>query len=675
MLHYTTVARCQYLLLVTLYIVLSSFYTLQTEAAESVCAALKVSSTLCPDITFNTTVTDAKATDKTIKDLLDKISREGAGSAGADCFLSIRRTLCLTHYRKCDPTAGDKLAPVCTSVRKHAFDVCSKGGAFADSSVIDANLDGSAFGDGKDCIAVAVGTKAEDAKPVNASSVAPVNSTAVPNPPLRTCMLSDMMATYEEHCAQRHVRMLQLQKKPQVSCNDTNSLGKTERTLLCPCNSINMRNYTSSCNLDGKQTIITYQSDVRGQHCDRRLSIPSPVNTTCTPHKSNTWEFDNNIYRDFRNIKWSMRTGCAPDYCFNDNGSDGNSRTKHSLNCTVSPDECENWRVTEAGAHIGSLNTNLTSFLEFEVSSLVRYGKVSAVIFTFNVTSDTPIDAGLRAKLDGVERMSLVSNQTTIIGYEIALIPGHKHQIRWEWLGSGDNHSNASIHEVALVNAFAEINTRPSMPQNKSSATMTMAAAQSTSITTIAVKNDTQSNDGDSVQNKTLDTNSTLANQATVVTLNSSELSANINHQQTRHQSSNVTTAQKSLDPFTVANVAIAANVTAATVETVDEVAVSRRFPGGVLVTILFIQFFLWRRKLDRYLGIAELVNRWLQKRYAVVPTSESLSPSPKRVDVDQAVEYEMNHFQVIDEEDILEFESAKDVSLNGHDSSNDRVD
>jgi hypothetical protein len=187
---------------------------------------------------------------------------------------------------------------------------------------------------------VAVGTKAEDAKPVNASTTTtPVKPAEAPSLPLRTCTLSDMMATYEEQCAQRHVRMLLLQKKPQVSCNDTNALEKMERTLLCPCSSVNMRNYTSSCSLDGKQTVITYQSDMRGQHCDRRLSIPSPVNKTCTPQENSTWEYDNNIYRDFRNIKWSMRTGCAPNYCFNGNESD--SQRKHSTNCTISPDGCK----------------------------------------------------------------------------------------------------------------------------------------------------------------------------------------------------------------------------------------------------------------------------------------------------------------------------------------------
>ncbi|RKP24364.1 hypothetical protein SYNPS1DRAFT_29864, partial [Syncephalis pseudoplumigaleata] len=433
-----------------------------SSAAEPVCAALKVSSTLCPDITFNTTVTDAAATDKVIK---DKISREGAGSAGADCFLSIRRTLCLTHYRKCDPAAGGKLVPVCTSVRKHAFTVCAKGGAFADSSVIDANLDGSAFGDDDNCIAVAVGTKAEDAKPANATSNATSAqaAAAASTPPLRACTIADMMATYEDHCAQRHTRTLILQKKPDVHCNDTDALDKTERTVLCPCSPANLRNYTSACSPDGKRTVITYQSDVEGQHCDRRLSVPAPVNVTCTPPADGAWAYRKSIHRDFGTLRWSMRTGCAPAYCFN--GTEHDTALKqHDPNCTVSPADCKNWRLTDAGAHIESLSTNLTSFLEFEVSSLDTV-EHPAVIFTFNVTTDAPIDVGLRAKLDGIERMPLVSNQTHIAGYEIALTPGHKHHLRWEWLGSGDQHGNASIHEVALRNAFAEINTRPSMPR------------------------------------------------------------------------------------------------------------------------------------------------------------------------------------------------------------------
>ncbi|RKP25489.1 hypothetical protein SYNPS1DRAFT_28782 [Syncephalis pseudoplumigaleata] len=160
--------------------------------------------------------------------------------------------------------------------------------------------------------------------------------------------------------------------------------------------------------------------------------------------------------------------------------------------------------------------------------------------------------------------------------------------------------------------------------------------------------------------------NATVIGQTVVVMLNSSELSANINHQPTRHQSANGTTAQKPPNPFTAANVAIAANVTAAAAETVDEVAVSRRFSGGVLVTVLFIVLavavsgmFLWRRKLDRYLSRVEFVHRWLHKRYAVVPHGEPLASSDvRRLDDDavgQDTQYEMNHFQLIDDDDMLE--------------------
>ncbi|KAI9598363.1 hypothetical protein BDF19DRAFT_420016 [Syncephalis fuscata] len=669
-------SRHQWRLLLVYLLLLVLLSASLTVTAEPVCAALKTPSTLCPDITFNTTVTDASATDKTIKDLLDKISREGAGSAGADCFLSIRRTLCLTHYRKCDPAANATLTPVCTSVRKHVFEVCAKGGAFADTTVIKANLDDKAFGDDKDCIALAVGTNAVDAKPVNASATKTSEPAPTSAVPLRTCSLFDMAASYKDHCAQQHTRTLLLQKKLNTNCNDTNVLAKTERTLLCPCSSNMMRNYTSPCAKDGKQMVISYQPDIRNQHCDRQLAIPQPFNATCS-FQDDLWDVSNGVYRDFRDIRWSMRTGCAPNHCFNKKGKD--TRKKHDPDCAISPEGCKNWRVTKTGAHIDALNSNLTSFLEFEISSLDTVMN-PAVIFTFNVSTNIPIDVGLRAKLDGVERMPLVSNQTNITGYEIALVPGKKHQIRWEWLGLDGHQGNASIHEIALRDTFAEINTRPSMPHKP---TLSSSASPPISTTTPignntvkAAANSTDNkqeqlklnNNNSNTTNNTNSTNITLADQTAVVTLNSSELSSNINHQPTRHQSSNVTTAQKPQNPFTVANVVSVANAENATAETIDEVAVSRRFSGGVFVTTLFIIFaviisslFLWRKKMGHYLGIANLVNRWLQRRYAVVPTAESLSPQPAKNVDDQDAQFEMNHFQVIDDEDILEFGSLKD--------------
>ncbi|RKP05021.1 hypothetical protein THASP1DRAFT_33157, partial [Thamnocephalis sphaerospora] len=621
-----------------------------TVAAD--CGVLSAPSTLCPDIIYATNVTDAKEVDKTIKVLLDKISREGLESTGADCFLSIRRSLCLTHYRKCNADAGGKLVPVCESVRKQTLEVCGKGGVFADTSVIKAHLDESAFAESNDCVAVAAGAKVSDAKAnSNATDTATATtstkpgsatSTASATPTkktVRTCTLDDMHTAYEDHCAKRQIRLVLMRKKSEVSCEDRDGLTKRQRTTKCACPADRLRTYTSQCSTEGRRAIIAYQPDLSVQQCDRHLSVPVPRNETCDAKSANSW-MPQDVRLDFRGMNWAMHTGCAPSRCFE--GSDPEKHVKDP-ECLTPPANCTGWNLSENGAHSPSLAANLTSYLEFAVSSL-NTAKNPSLLFTFSAQTDRAVTSGLRVMLDGRERMTMIGDQNATAGYEVAMVPGFMHYIRWEWIGDGQASTHASIHAFVLRELVAEINTHPMAPRPKntpvssltstatatslstalatSSAATTATTTATTMATTVTAATASASPKPSIEAAKPSSNTEELPGTDAVVTLNSTQLTANINHQPVRRPSTNATTAQKPQSPFTIPD---ANNATATA--TIDEVAVSRRFSGGVFVTVLFIAggvglsaLFLWRRRMGRPNDHA--LGRWLKRRYALVPSN-----------------------------------------------------
>ncbi|KAK9711903.1 hypothetical protein K7432_007480 [Basidiobolus ranarum] len=108
------------------------------------CAKLSRPSTVCKQIDYNTNITDITAADDQVRALVDKISREGVGAAGADCFQALQKAACYVTFRKCNPETNT-FFPVCMTVRNSALNICETSGSFTDSNIIEENLDSSLF--------------------------------------------------------------------------------------------------------------------------------------------------------------------------------------------------------------------------------------------------------------------------------------------------------------------------------------------------------------------------------------------------------------------------------------------------------------------------------------------------------------------------------------------------
>jgi hypothetical protein len=579
---------------------------------------------------------------------LDKISREGLENANVDCFLSVRRALCLTHYRKCIPEEDGRFVPVCESVRTQTLEVCSQGGVFADWSVIEDHLDDDAFATSEDCVAVAAGANVADAKPehemvgnasITTSPIPTPTATATPTDTQRTCTLDDMEPHYERYCETNGTMIMSMRRKSSVVCEDSDHFEQQMRTLQCACPKDRLRTFVSLCGPSGERTVIPYQPDATGQLCDRRLEVPEPHNETCIAAFTHTWA-DSQIRHNFTGLTWGLRTGCAPSKCFD--GQDIWSR-QDDATCRIPQENCPEWELSAEKAQSPSLSSNLTSFLEMAVASLDTAIR-PAVIFIFSAISAMPVNSGLVVKLDDEERMALTGDQATPVGYEILLKPGQRHHLRWEWHGDNHTQTHAILHSFIMMESFIEINMHP-LPGHATNVGTSVPTSQATE----------QATPTSDVSDKVTSTASAsitfaeLPNVTPVVTLNSTQITANINHQPARHPSDSATTAQKEQNPFEVATTDNDDDTT------IDQVAVSRRSSGGVFVTIIFIclgiglsGLFLWQRHTGRPNDHA--LGRWLKRRYAQVPHHPLLggrrdTNSANKLSHDTSLE--MQHFKV----------------------------
>jgi hypothetical protein len=181
---------------------------------------------LCTEVTYNTTAVNATIADKSIKDKLDKMSRDGLERAGAECFLSVRRALCLEAYRKCNPQTVD-LLPVCTSVKTSAVEVCVQALKSLDKNVIEASFDANAFSNATDCVHIAP-------PPPIVPVTAPANATATPPVVvLRTCSKNDTTPAYTDHCAANKTRTMSFKRVQDAVCLDKDNLLNQTYTLPC----------------------------------------------------------------------------------------------------------------------------------------------------------------------------------------------------------------------------------------------------------------------------------------------------------------------------------------------------------------------------------------------------------------------------------------------------------
>ncbi|KAK9701005.1 hypothetical protein K7432_011935 [Basidiobolus ranarum] len=123
---------------------------LATMAYGDYCGPLRNSSNICQEVAYSTTVDNIVAAEANVKELLNKISREGYENAGAGCFLAIREALCAITYRKCDPDTL-KVYPVCPLVRDRAISICEGGLVHLDKFILEDNIDSKALQNSSDC--------------------------------------------------------------------------------------------------------------------------------------------------------------------------------------------------------------------------------------------------------------------------------------------------------------------------------------------------------------------------------------------------------------------------------------------------------------------------------------------------------------------------------------------
>ncbi|KAK9767837.1 hypothetical protein K7432_002063 [Basidiobolus ranarum] len=108
------------------------------------CQILPSTSKFCHEVNYPTTIKDVEAADASIKESLNRMSREGYDNAGAVCILAIRRALCYMTYKYCDIETHE-IHSICPTVRQRAVTICNDSHSFTDISVIDENINSTLF--------------------------------------------------------------------------------------------------------------------------------------------------------------------------------------------------------------------------------------------------------------------------------------------------------------------------------------------------------------------------------------------------------------------------------------------------------------------------------------------------------------------------------------------------
>ncbi|ORX94351.1 hypothetical protein K493DRAFT_408029 [Basidiobolus meristosporus CBS 931.73] len=164
-----------------LFLTLAIFIRLATAGPKAEhCQPLIIPSKLCPEVNYATTIQDVEVTDAQIKTSLDKMSREGYESAGAECFLAIRKALCFMNYDYCDPETFN-IHAVCREVRQRAVSVCNDSQPFTDINVIDENINATYFRSTADCYPNGLQIDTNATMPLNTRPLPATTSTAEAN--------------------------------------------------------------------------------------------------------------------------------------------------------------------------------------------------------------------------------------------------------------------------------------------------------------------------------------------------------------------------------------------------------------------------------------------------------------------------------------------------------------
>lgn len=119
---------------------------------------------------------------------------------------------------------------------------------------------------------------------------------------------------YEDHCLDKHLRLLMFRRKKGYDCEDKDEWLSAKLTRSCACDQKSLTQFLTNCDVkQQRQILLHFQPDLPDlASCDRRLFVPlSNVTISCNVSSADVLNAETTLFQDFDPSLFVTRKGCV----------------------------------------------------------------------------------------------------------------------------------------------------------------------------------------------------------------------------------------------------------------------------------------------------------------------------------------------------------------------------